>query len=618
VNTANIKPENRIDLENAITVLDYAFQPIVNIHTGICYGHEALLRYTDKIGFKTIDAFFDYLYLDGCLHEIELALQEKAITKFSSLPANRKTKLFYNLDSRLFHSESDFTIETQTILEKNDLSWENICFEISEKNDLPDIKTLRKNQEIFRTRKIKIAIDDYGIGFSGLQKLYDTEPNLIKIDRFFIRDVSTDNKKRLFVTMIVNLAHMMGCLVVAEGVETEKEYFSCRDIGCDLVQGYLVQRPVIDISELKSNYDLIHRLGTQDRRTIKENDRKLILSELESLKPALNTERVVNAFEMFRTQKEGLLPIINQTGEPIGIIRESIFKDYAYSRYGRDLLEKVSRNQSLEDFITYFPIAEIRTPIEKVLEIYSLNENIEGIIITENQEYLGFLSAQSLLKVLNDKNLAIARDLNPLTRLPGNTLIHEYISNSLQTLDTQYSLIYFDFNDFKAYNDRYGFRQGDRALHLFAQILKRKASMPNYFTGHIGGDDFFMGIKDEMTEHILGLVLDIVYTFKKDVESFYDRETLEKGYIKAKDRYGKMRSFPLMAISSVLITLPSNRTRVFSFEDISNTMAVMKKRSKACETGICHLNLGCIEDQPTLGFDFIDDYLTQVGNEIYN
>ena len=79
-------------------------------------------------------------------------------------------------------------------------------------------------------------------------------------------------------------------------------------------------------------------------------------------------------------------------------------------------------------------MAEIHTPIEKILEIYSLNENIEGIIITNNQKYLGFLSAQSLLKVLNDKNLAIARDLNPLTKLPGNTLIHEYVTaGSAQT-----------------------------------------------------------------------------------------------------------------------------------------------------------------------------------------
>jgi len=214
---------------------------------------------------------------------------------------------------------------------------------------------------------------------------------------------------------------------VAEGVETEKEYYCCRDIGCDLVQGYLVQRPVLDIGDLSSSYDHLQLLGSKDRRTKEEHDRKLILSELESLQPASNSEKVTEIFEMFRTKKKSLLPIVNESGEPLGMVKEEVFKEYAYSRYGRELLEKISRRQPIDDFITHFPITEIHTPIEKALEIYTLNENMEGIIITDNMKYIGFLSAQSLLKVLNDKNLAIARDLNPLTKLPGNTLIHEYV-----------------------------------------------------------------------------------------------------------------------------------------------------------------------------------------------
>ncbi len=604
-----MKYQTQTNIQEVVNFLDYAFQPIVNIHTGICYGYEALLRNTDKIGFKTIDQFFDLLFLNGQLSKIDSLLRAKAIARFSELPSNRQVKLFYNLDNRLFLSDNDLAKETIMLLQSHGLKWEHICFEISEKNELPDIEVLKKNHEIFRTRQVKIAIDDCGTGFSGLQTLYDTEPNLIKIDRFFIQDISTDNKKRLFVSLIVNLAHLMGSLVVAEGVETEKEFFSCRDIGCDLVQGYLVQKPVTDFKELKISYEHVHQLSMRDRRTKKENDRKLIYSELEIVKPAKNTDRVVDVFERFRTQQGGLLPIINEAHEPVGIIRESVFKDYAYSRYGRDLLEKVSRNQTIEEFITYFPVAEIQTPVEKVLEIYSLNENIEGIIITDNLKYVGFLSAQSLLKVLNDKNLAIARDLNPLTKLPGNTLIHEFISNSLQNQTTRYSLIYFDFDNFKAYNDRYGFRQGDRALHLFAQILTRKTSGSDSFIGHIGGDDFFLGMKNQTEESALALVRQIVGSFEKDVESFYDRETLKKGCIVGKDRSGKLQCFPLMTISSVVITLPDNRDRMFSFEDISNLIAVMKKRSKACESRICHLNLNDIAKQPFIGFDFIETHL---------
>jgi diguanylate cyclase (GGDEF)-like protein len=599
-----------IGIQNIIDQLEYAFQPLVNIHTGACYGYEALLRHVDRLGFEDIGAFFDHFFISGQLFEVERCLREKAIARFANLQVDRRYKLFYNLDNRLFDNGVDLGEETYRILQKYGLSWEHICFEVSEKQELTDVDHLKQYQVIFRTRKAKIAIDDCGTGFSGLQLLYHLEPNLIKIDRFFIQDIAIDAKKRLFVATIVNLAHLMGSLVVAEGVETEKEYYSCRDIGCDLVQGYLVQKPMLDLSALDVSYDYIHLLSTRDRRTKEDHDRKLIDSELEKLRPVSNAERVVDVFENFRTSQKGLLPVINQAREPIGVIRESVFKDYAYSRYGRELLEKASRYQPLEDFMTWFPMAEVHTPIEKILEIYTLNETIEGIIITDNLEYIGFLSAQSLLKVINDKNLAVARDLNPLTKLPGNTLIHEYVSKAVRDLETQYHLVYYDFNNFKPYNDKYGFRQGDRALHLFAQILTRKANASNCFIGHIGGDDFFLAVRGETLESVKTQAADIVETFRRDVESFYEQETIERGYIESKDRDGNPRRYPLLSVCAALVTLPPQRTRLFSPDDVSQIIALLKKRAKQCASGLCCLNLALIENRPTVGFDFLDAYLT--------
>ena len=606
-----MKPQHRYDLNASITLLEHAFQPIVNIHTGICYGYEALLRNVDKIGFNSIDQFYDHLSNIGCLHEVEHQLMKKAIQKFSKIPFCRNLKLFYNFDSRLFYSTTDIAEETYSLLAAHGLWWEQFCFEISEKRNLSEINLLKEKQSVFRSAKAKIAIDDCGTGFSGLQLMYNTEPNLIKIDRFFISDISTDNKKRLFLSTIVNLAHLMGSLVVAEGVETDKEYYCCRDVGCDLVQGYLVRKPDLNTSCLTLCYEHIRELGSLDRRTKKENDQKLILSEMDRLEPVKLTEKVTDIFETFRTRQTQFLPVISERSEPAGIIRENVFKDYAYSRFGRELLEKVSRDQPLADFISYFPIADVHTPIEKVLEIYSMNENMEGIIITDDLKYIGFLSAQSLLKVLNDKNLAIARDLNPLTKLAGNTLIHEYVSNIVQELNTQCSLVYFDFNNFKVYNDRYGFRQGDRALHLFSQILKRETVGYKAFIGHVGGDDFFLGVTNKEPQPVINLVRNIVSTFTKDMESFYDPKTIKTGYITAKGRDGEKRQFPLMSVSSAIITLPANRSRVFTLENISNIIAVMKKRSKISPSGFCEINLADVENQSFAEFDVIENLINQ-------
>jgi len=171
--------------------------------------------------------------------------------------------------------------------------------------------------------------------------------------------------------------------------------------------------------------------------------------------------------------------------------------------------------------------------------------------------------------------------------------------------------VYFDFNNFKAYNDRYGFRQGDRALHLFAQILVRKTDGTDAFCGHVGGDDFFLGLRNLGMDDVLRLVSIIVETFRSDVESFYDPETIRKGFITARDRNGEITQFPLMTISSAVICLPGERSRVYSLENISSILAVMKKRSKCCPSGLCCLNLAELENQPFSEFDFIDDYLNR-------
>lgn len=96
--------------------IDFAFQPIVNIHTGVCYGCEALLRNYEEAGFRSIDDFFDQAYRDRALYSVDLCLREKAVKKFSTLKWNRQTKLFINLDNRVLDSENYKSGNTVNIL----------------------------------------------------------------------------------------------------------------------------------------------------------------------------------------------------------------------------------------------------------------------------------------------------------------------------------------------------------------------------------------------------------------------------------------------------------------------------------------------------------------------
>ena len=118
-------------------------------------------------------------------------------------------------------------------------------------------------------------------------------------------------------------------------------------------------------------------------------------------------------------------------------------------------------------------------------------------------------------------------------------------------------MVYFDFDNFKPFNDYYGFRKGDRVILLFADLLKKSSMLKDSLVGHIGGDDFFLGWSepDETDEEVYKIVKKIVDDFSSDVESFYDEKDRNRGFIKAKSRDGEVRNFKLLTVSAATIII---------------------------------------------------------------
>lgn len=564
-----------------IEKFDYAFQPIVDINNGLTIGFEALLRNVSEAGFNTIADVFDLAADENTLFRLDLALRHKAITKFRTLENPERYKLFFNIDGRLWHSadyEMDIASEFWTLLGMEPYS---LCFEISEQQILDIDERMIALRAFFKNQGYKIVVDDCGAGFSGLQTMYYAEPDFVKIDRFFIHDVAHNPKKRIFVSSIVNISHSTGAMVIAEGVETAKDYYKCREIGCDYVQGYFVARPTTDMDALRSQYDHVRELRETDRRRYQNDDTQYINIQMTRLEPMYFHNSPYAVFNKFqKLDGYGIIPIINSNGEPMGVITEKSFKPYAYSRYGRDLLQNRALMENLTKFFRKCPVADIHTPVERILELYSQDDDIEGIIIVDNMKYVGFMDANSLLKALNEKNLHMARDLNPLTKLPGNMVINEYIMSTLNDLENTYTLVYFDFDNFKPFNDYNGFRRGDRVIMLFSQIMRQRQDNSDSFLGHIGGDDFFMGIRNLDDDKAVEEVKKIIEKFAGDVRSFYNAEDLEQGYIIAKDREEKERKFPLMTVSAVVVQLPRERSRTITTEEVDTLLARHKKEAK--------------------------------------
>jgi len=538
-----------------VSKIDFAFQPIVNVKSGKLFAVEALLRnFNEAGGFHSIFNLFDDAYHDGILYQLDLELRHIALLKFSKLNIPN-VQIFYNLDHRLMYMPDFSHGNTSFILEKLGLEKNTICFELSERGTLRDPSSITTMVNRYKQEGYDIAIDDFGTGIAGLQLLYYAESNFIKIDRFFINNIQSDAKKRLFCSSIINMAHVMGMRVIAEGIETKEEYYTCKDLGVDLLQGYLIQKPKLELKKIKTKYNEVSDLFKQDRRFYTSNN--LDKAKIEIISPLLDTTSLHDLFLYFKEHSEhSFVPIVDNINNLCGVIFEKDIKKISYSQFGIALAKNDNDNMKIKRFIKPIVFAEITWGVDKILEVYNMNKhNANGIYITKNNKYFGFLSVNNLLDISYNRNLEMAEDQNPLTKLPGNKRIEEYLVKAFKKKSTTY-IVYFDFNDFKPFNDSYGFRQGDRAILLFAILLKEVFSS-KVFVAHIGGDDFFIGFNECEYSKVFKTVSKLQFSFKNKVIELYTKEDKKKGFISAKDRFGVERKFNLLGIAAAIVGLSS-------------------------------------------------------------
>ncbi|MBP5855759.1 GGDEF domain-containing protein [Marivibrio halodurans] len=563
----------------------FAFQPIVTIQTGAVHGYEALLRNHEAVGASSIPELFDMAHALGVLHRADIVLRERAIADFSTLPAADRAMLFFNLDGRIFESPDYHPRRTIALLAHHGVSPHALCLELSERYDNASAKHLSETLRLCREHEYKLAIDDFGRGFSEMKMLYDHQPDFVKIDRYFISDIAHDSKKRLMVSTIVDLAHVLGTRVVAEGIETEAEFLACKTVGCDLAQGFFVARPTMALADLRADYPIVEEVNRRDRRR-KANDATLVRDQLDIFHALHVDDSIDTMLDAFRTHKDQtIFPLLDPHGRPTGVIREYDLKELTYQKYGRDLLHNKAYARRLSHFAHRCPIADIKSPIEKILQIYALSETTDGILVTQDGNYLGFLTADRLVRLMNQKNLAAARDQNPLSNLPGNNSVSDYIAETLEREEGDCALLYFDFNDFKPFNDTYGFRQGDRAITLFADLLRKHFPDSDAFVGHVGGDDFFVGVPDRAREEIADRIRALLEAFRSDVESFYSLEHRESGGIVALDRTGRRQRFGLLKACCAVALLRDGAPRP-SQDNLTKRFAALKKRAKRDPSGV--------------------------------
>lgn len=172
------------------------------------------------------------------------------------------------------------------------------------------------------------------------------------------------------------------------------------------------------------------------------------------------------------------------------------------------------------------------------------------------------------------------QNANPLTKLPGNAVIEGEIESRIKR-EEDLAVLYIDLDHFKAFNDKFGFEQGDRVIQLCAGVLHQALQVvdnPGDFIGHIGGDDFIVVTQPRVAER---LAREIIRIFDAEVPELYPQEDRERGFIVSIDRRGQRQEFPLCSLS---IALVSNEHRsIKDFLELSSLAAEVKKYAKSLD-----------------------------------
>lgn len=217
----------------------------------------------------------------------------------------------------------------------------------------------------------------------------------------------------------------------------------------------------------------------------------------------------------------------------------------------RDVIQLCRKIRKDEDN-TITPVIVVSSNGSRNHRMRILNESVEYFIKKPVDEGYLYYTVKNLNRLLTTN-----RRVSPLTGLPGNVQIHSELKKRL-TKKEEFSVLYLDLDNFKAYNDVYGFLKGDKIIQFTANTILEEIHTEggSGFVGHVGGDDFIAIVPYTEVEE---LCQRIIARFDSQIKGFFTEEDARKGYIEIANRRGIIEKFPLTSISIAVVVVDKNR-----------------------------------------------------------
>lgn len=560
------------------------FQPIVSLRDGAIYSHEALIRGPQDTSFHTPDVLLAAAAQESLNFEFENFCVIAALDRWGALL--QTGRLFVNISAGVLvqvlkHCGRDALME---LIGGFDVLPRMLVLEITEHERVTDMDYLASVVAEIRTTGVSLALDDFGDGRSSLRLWSQLKPEFVKIDKYFTKNISQHADKLKTIQALQQIAAIFDTSLVAEGIETEEDLRVLRDLGIAYGQGYLLGRPAplpyeqIEAKALEVIRDRRVAVYPELRRATHTGH----LSRLAVLEaPAVGLATTNNELAVLFSAHTDLHAVAVMDGSrAVGIINRSRFMNEYTKLYYREVWGRkpcaahinpdprlIERNHNVEELICILTSSDQRYLAD-------------GFIVTENGRYVGLGTGEQLVRSVMETRIEAARHANPLTFLPGNIPISQHIERLLKS-GAEFVACYADLNNFKPFNDQYGYWRGDEMIRLLARLALAHCDPQRDFVGHVGGDDFIILYQSADWEL---QCQQIVSEFAGGAIELFDVSAREAGGIYAEDRHGIARFFPLTTLSIGAVKI--HRDEFSSAEQVASVAARAKHDAKTHGEGL--------------------------------
>jgi diguanylate cyclase (GGDEF)-like protein len=560
------------------------FQPIISLGDASIHAHEALIRGPTGTALHTPDALLRAAAQECLVFEFEYACLVAALRAWGQMEV--PGRLFVNVSAQVLKQLVTLRGSTALLELITGLGIlpRMLVLEITEHERVDDMDALAEVVAQIHLAGVSLALDDFGDGRSSLRLWSQLKPEVVKIDKYFTRNISQHGDKLKTIQALLQIADIFGTSLVAEGIETKEDLRVLRDLGIAYGQGYFLGHP---------DPKPVQYLGVDARRVLGERQivvfpewgRVMPNGQLRNLTlihaPTVTRETTNDDVAALFAQWPNLHALAVLDGElPVALINRSQFMN----EYSKLYYREVWGRKSCAKVANFEPRRVERDhSVDELVGILTSEDQrylSDGFIVTDNGRYVGLGTGDQLVRSVTETRIEAARHANPLTFLPGNIPISQHMDRLIKKR-VRFVACYADLNHFKPFNDYYGYWRGDEMIRLLARLAMEQCDPQRDFLGHVGGDDFMILFQSPdwraRTERL-------VQEFNSQALNLFDDAARQAGGIEAEDRHGLPRFFPCTTVSVGAVVIEANR---FSrAEDVANLAAMAKHDAKRASAGV--------------------------------